>query len=133
MRRFRRRTALLRRPGGNDHFGFREPAVPIPELNVRVDTVHPRGFDPRATLGTIRVPTLWIYGELDTSTPAAKSIRVLDSLSASGVPGIQHRPFSEANHIGMIVRGPNRALMPDFAPGLWDTASNWITRVAPAR
>ncbi len=50
------------------------------EIERRLDSAGPSGFDPRASLETMTAPGLWIYGALDTSVPAARSVRILEDL-----------------------------------------------------
>jgi dienelactone hydrolase len=75
----------------------------------------------------MRVPTLWLYGEWDSSQPSLASVRVLDSLGAIGVP-VTARVFTHANHGLMIARGPGGRRFPNFAPGVWDSVFAWMDR-----
>jgi dienelactone hydrolase len=113
---------------GDDHLGFRDPALPMAELEARVRIRKATGFDPRSDIGSSPVPILWLYGSLDTSTPALKSIAVLDSLKAATSKALSYRLYDGANHVALIVRGPGRHIPPQFVPGLWDYVINWIPR-----
>ena len=108
-----------------DHFGRKPPPLPFSEIDRRLRSVPPSGYDPRAELSRLRIPTLWLFGDWDNSIPVETSIRVLDSLRARGSP-ITVRRFAEANHGLMIARGPNGRALSQFAPGLWDTVASWV-------
>jgi uncharacterized protein len=111
----------------NDHFGMKPPPVPFEELDQRIRSVAPGHFNPRPHLAHAAIPTLWLFGEWDSSQPALASVRVLDSLTARGLP-VTSRVFAHANHGLMIARGPGGKRFPDFAPGVWDSVSVWLTR-----
>jgi dienelactone hydrolase len=72
-------------------------------------------------------PSLWLYGEWDSSLPARASIAVLDSVIEQGKP-VTWRMFPEANHGLFVVRGPNGSRLARFAPGVWDTVFAWTAR-----
>jgi uncharacterized protein len=110
-----------------DHFGMKPPPVPFGELDRRLQTVEPGHFNPRSYLARAVVPSLWLFGEWDSSQPAAASARILDSLAGGGRP-ITSRTFAQANHGLMIARGPAGRRFPDFAPGVWDSVFAWLGR-----
>jgi uncharacterized protein len=110
-----------------DHFGFEPPPVPFPEIDRRLRSVAPGGFDPRAALARMAFPSLWLFGEWDASAPTAASMRVLDSLRPAGVP-LTTAVFPEANHGLFVVRGPRGSRNSDFAPGVWDSVFAWTAR-----
>jgi len=118
-----------------DHFGLKPPPVPFEILEQRVKTLAPAGFNPRANLAAMTLPSLWLYGEWDSSLPAKASAEILESLRARGRP-ITWRMFPEANHGLFVVRGPNGSRLARYAPGVWDTVFAWtrrqsITRATP--
>ena len=110
-----------------DHFGRKPPPLPFPEIDRRMRSVEPSGYDPRSDLSRLGIPTLWLFGDWDNSIPVDGSVRVLDSVQALGSP-ITIRRFVEANHGLMIARGPNGRALSRFAPGVWDTVASWIAR-----
>jgi dienelactone hydrolase len=110
-----------------DHFGLTPPPVPFDVLEQRVKAIAPAGFDPRANLAAMTLPSLWLYGEWDSSLPAKASTEYLESLRVSGRP-ITWRMFPEANHGLFVVRGPNGSRLARFAPGVWDTVFAWTSR-----
>jgi pimeloyl-ACP methyl ester carboxylesterase len=54
------------------------------EIERRLDEAGASGFDPRPILAGLVTPGFWIYGELDTSLPARRSVAVLENLRALG-------------------------------------------------
>jgi dienelactone hydrolase len=87
------------------------------------------GFDPAPILSASQVPTLWLLGDRDASVPTFATVRVLDSLRASG------------NRGHTIVRYPNADhALRDVSTGepvpLWDDMMTWLDEMrilAPAR
>jgi dienelactone hydrolase len=112
-----------------DHFGRRPPPIPFPELDRRMRSTAPAGYDPRGDLAHVATPTLWLFGDWDTSLPVDASVRVLDTLRAAGAR-FTIRRFAESNHGLFVVRGPNGRRLARFAPGVWDTVSAWLDRYA---
>lgn len=110
-----------------DHFGMKPPPVPYEELDRRMQAVRASGHDPRAALTRMKWPSLWLYGEWDSSLPVNRSVAVLDSLTEMGVP-ITWRMFPESNHGLFVVRGPNGRRLARYAPGVWDTVFAWTSR-----
>lgn len=91
----------------------------------------PRGFDPRPVIGALRVPSLWLFGELDNSVPSAKSIAVLDSLKGAGAP-VESRVFPSADHVMTRHDGPLGLIYTD--PASWSVWLGWIQEVTkPSR
>ena len=111
-----------------DHFGRKPPPISFEEIDRRMRSVEPSGYDPRGELSLVRIPTLWLFGDWDNSIPVEPSVRVLDSVSSNGSP-VTVRRFAEANHGLMIARGPNGRLLSRFAPGVWDTVGRWLSRI----
>jgi dienelactone hydrolase len=110
-----------------DHFGLKPPPEPFDTLDARLRSVAAGPFDPRPYLKQMRLPSLWLFGEWDSSLPTKASVRVLDSLRAQGVD-VSVRVFPEANHGLMVVRGPNGRRLANYAPGVWDTVFSWLSR-----
>jgi len=110
-----------------DHFGRKPPPLAFSEVDRRMRSVSPSGFDPRPELARLRTPTLWLFGDWDNSIPVDASVRVLDTLRSLGSP-VTIRRFAEANHGLMIARGPSGRAFSRFAPGLWDTVGSWLVR-----
>lgn len=107
-----------------DHFGFNPPPIPFEEIDRRMRSVAPGDFDPRAALKRMTAPSVWMFGEWDSSAPTAASLRVLDSLRAEHIP-VESHVFAEANHGLAVVRGPRGKRNADFAEGLWDSVFAW--------
>ena len=76
-------------------------SLTITEINDSLRAVGPSGFDPRPSLEALTQPTLWIYGGLDFSHPAAFSEELLAEVEAG-----QDKPWTivtvpDANHEGI--------------------------------
>ena len=56
------------------------------------------GFDPAPVLRASRIPTLWLFGDLDESGPTFASVRVLDALRAAGTDRHTIVRYAGANH-----------------------------------
>jgi pimeloyl-ACP methyl ester carboxylesterase len=54
------------------------------EIEAKLDSAGPSGYDPRPILAGLATPGLWIYGGLDTSVPVARSVAVLEGFRAQG-------------------------------------------------
>jgi uncharacterized protein len=80
------------------------------------------GFDPAAVLGASRTPTLWLLGDRDESGPTFASVRVLDSIRATG------------NDRHTVIRYPNADhALRDVASGeavpIWDHMMTWLRQI----
>lgn len=76
------------------------------------------GSDPAPVLQASHVPTLWLLGDRDASVPTFASVRVLDSIRASG------------SDLHTVVRDPNaNHALRDVASGraapVWDQMMSW--------
>ena len=56
------------------------------------------GFDPARTLTALRVPTLWLLGDLDESVPTFATVRVLESIRAAGNSSHTVIVYPEVDH-----------------------------------
>jgi dienelactone hydrolase len=56
------------------------------------------GFDPAPVLSASRTPTLWLLGDHDESGPTFASVRVLDTIRATGNDGHTIIRYPNANH-----------------------------------
>ena len=81
--------------------GLRAPAGPAltpEELDRRLaDYEGPHGLDTVPLLGTLRVPTLWLLGDLDESIPIRRTQRNLEAAIAEGAT-ITVKTYPGANH-----------------------------------
>ncbi len=85
-----------------------------------------RLYDPVPTAKSLDIPSLWIFGELDSSMPTEWSIDALGSLRAEGRP-IEIEVFPGAEH-GIVLfedRGDERVYL-GYAPGYFETQLEWL-------
>lgn len=87
----------------------------------------PPGYDPQPVLARVRVPSLWLLGELDLSVPTWASERVLAELQKQGLP-ITLVTYPGAGH---NLRGPDQR--PN--PRIWQDIDAFLAtqRIAPSR
>jgi uncharacterized protein len=71
-----------------------------------------RGFDPRQTLESLRVPGLWLLGGDDRSIPTPRTAAILDELRARG------RPFTR-----VVFPGADHSLR---GARIWDEIDPWL-------
>jgi uncharacterized protein len=79
----------------------------------------PPGFDPGPVLLASRTPTLWLLGDRDESGPTFASVRVLDTIRATGNDRYTVIRYPNANHA-----------LRDVATGeavpIWDDMMTWL-------
>lgn len=95
------------------------------EIDRQLENVQPSGFDPRADLAALSIPTLWLYGREDKTVYAPQSVAVLAGLPSP--PTV--RVFPRAGHFVLDTpRGLTSELAGAhrFAPGLFPTISGWL-------
>jgi uncharacterized protein len=80
----------------------------------------PAGYDPLPVMARSKVPSLWLLGEKDLSTPAKASAANLTRLSTEGVP-IDFKTYPNASHGLDDVTTGNR--MP-----YWEDTVDWLRR-----
>lgn len=86
-----------------------------------------RGFDPVPILQSSPVPTLWLFGDRDESVPVFASVRVLDSIRATGNDRHTVVRHANANH---ALRDVDTGEPVQF----WDLVTRWLSEVlAPGR
>lgn len=73
----------------------RDCMASVPEATYRAMMGALMGFDLRAALGRIRVPTLLLSGEKDTNAPAAMMAK-----TATFIPGARYVELAGAGHLG---------------------------------
>jgi len=82
------------------------------------------GFDPAPVLQLSRVPTLWLLGDRDESVPTFASVRVLDSLRATGNNRHTVIRYAHADHhLRDVATG-------DAVP-IWDDMMAWLEHLPP--
>ena len=107
-----------------DHSG--NAIVSLREAEQIIDTVSRRGVDARPPLAELTIPGLWLFGSDDNSIPSRKSIRVLDSLNASGGAMYSHRLYEGTGH-GLVTR--RGALLPRMTPRFAPDAIAWLDSI----
>ena len=106
---------------GEGHRGMAKAT--LAEIDSLVMLREPSGYDPRAILQELEIPTLWLFGGSDLSVPVVKSKAVLDEMITQ-----YRRPFEviiypEARHLGFVMQWPF-----DLAPGFWPDVREWLSR-----
>lgn len=86
----------------------------------------PRGFDPRPVIRGLRMPSLWLFGEVDNSVPTRKSVAALGSLARGGAP-VQWQVFPGADHVMIRHDGPLGLLYSDHDS--WTVWLTWVQQV----
>jgi hypothetical protein len=76
-------------PSVVEHEGIREALTRF---------VGPAGFDPMPIWGRLRIPTLWLLGDLDGSVPTFVSVENLDALTQEGHTEHTVQRFPNAGH-----------------------------------
>jgi pimeloyl-ACP methyl ester carboxylesterase len=97
------------------------------QIDQQLANAQPSGFDPRADLAALSIPTLWLYGREDKTIYAAQSVAVLEGLPTR--PTI--RVFPRAGHFVLDTPHGLSSELPRahrFAPGLFATISGWLAR-----
>lgn len=108
-----------------DHFGWKPPTVPFDSINARLAQEAPSGFDPRATLTRMSLPTLWLYGAWDNSIPVVKSVQNLDAARRALRPFTVHT-YDYGNHGLFVMRGPAKRRLPYYADRVWSDTFAWV-------
>ena len=84
------------------------------------------GYDPQPLLRRLRIPSLWLYGELDRHIPPLLSVERLRAIPGNG---ITIAVFPKANHALVVTRTGLTAEMlrsDTFAPGLFSRVGRWL-------
>jgi uncharacterized protein len=97
------------------------------QIDQQLANAQPSGFDPRADLASLSIPTLWLFGREDKTVYVPQSVAVLEALQAR--PTI--RIFPRAGHFVLDTPHGLSSELPRahrFAPGLFSTISGWLAR-----
>ena len=86
-----------------------------------------RLYDPVPTVASLDIPSLWIFGEDDSSMPTQWSVDELEKLQATGRP-IEIEVYPRAEHgILLMEEGENGERTPiGYAPGYFKRQVNWV-------
>jgi len=98
---------------------------PIDDILDQVRKTGPVGFDPVPSLRRLRIPILWLYGEVDRSQPTALDVPVLERLRTDTGADLTWRVFPKADHFlfelrtGLNSERPSsRGVAPQVAPAV---------------
>ena len=85
----------------------------------------PSGFDPRADLERLSIPTLWLFGAEDKSVYTPQSVEILEALPTKPTirvfPRTGHFILDTPHGLAKELPGAHR-----FAPGLFSTIAAWL-------
>ena len=99
------------------------------EVDQRLATQGPSGFDPLPFLQLMDVPGLWMYGALDKSVPVRQSVLQLEAVTARHDKRFTVMVFEGANHqlLQAETGGCWESLgRPRFARGYVNLMANWM-------
>jgi pimeloyl-ACP methyl ester carboxylesterase len=88
-------------------------------------------YDPAPALDRVMCPALFIYGSVDSNVPVDPSVAIIKrAMKTSGNKDIVIKVFSNGRHD--LIEGKDGGpveftRMWRFAPGYWDTMSEWVT------
>jgi uncharacterized protein len=105
--------------------GLLNPPPTDAAIRKQLEGVGPSGFDPRADLDRLSIPTLWLFGRQDKSVYAPQSVAILQALPTK--PTI--RVFPAAGHFILDTPHGLSDEIPRahrFAPGLFPTIAGWL-------
>lgn len=95
------------------------------QIDQQLAGVQPSGFDPRADLTRLSIPTLWLFGREDKTIYAPQTVVVLEGLPTPPTvrvfPGAGHYVLDTPHGLTSELAGAHR-----FAPGLFSTISGWL-------
>lgn len=86
-----------------------------------------RLYDPFPTVKALHMPSLWIFGDEDSSMPSQDSIAKLAELQALGLP-IEVKVFEDTEHGILLFEGDlstDRSYL-GYAPGYLDLQVQWL-------
>jgi pimeloyl-ACP methyl ester carboxylesterase len=90
-------------------------------------------YDPGPTLRQLRVPTLALFGELDTNILPGKNAAAWDAaLKAAGNKDYAIRILPKANHLMLEAKAGNNAEIPSlqrFVPTYYSTVIEWLAKL----
>ena len=91
----------------------------------------PSGFDPRADLERLSIPTLWLFGREDKSVYAPQSVSILEALPTK--PTI--RVFPRAGHFVLDTPHGLSSELPHahrWQTGFFPAIAGWLAQAVPA-
>ncbi len=97
----------------------------------RLAAAQPSGFDPRADLARLKIPTLWLFGRADKTVYVPQSVEILRRLD----PAPTIRVFPGAGHFILDTPHGLTSEIPKahrFAPGLFAAIAAWLAHLPTA-
>jgi dienelactone hydrolase len=111
--------------------GVREPPPTDAEIHSVLDSHPDAGFDPRAAIASLRIPTLWQYGDVDKRQYTPESVAIL----ADAAPGATVRVYAGGAHsLRLTTNGlvSEERATTGFVPQLFGDLAAWLSlRAAP--
>jgi len=95
------------------------------QIHEQLASTQPSGFDPRADLARLSIPTLWLFGREDKTVYVPQTVAVLERLPSR--PTV--RVFPRAGHFVLDTPHGLSSELPHahrFAPGFFATISAWL-------
>jgi dienelactone hydrolase len=89
----------------------------------------PGGFDPMPAIRSLRIPALWVYGELDKHIPPRLSVSRLQPVAAEAGRDFSILVYPTANHALVETQTGLTAEMlrsDTFAPGMFAQVGDWL-------
>jgi uncharacterized protein len=109
--------------------GDRPQTLSDAEVDARVERAGPGGIDPLPWIRALRIPALWLYGELDHVVPPRLSAARLAPLGAEPGRDFRVETFPRANHALVETRSglTSEMLRSDrYARGLFARVAAWL-------
>ena len=105
--------------------GKREPPPTDADIHAALSSVGDDGYDPRADIRALAIPTLWQYGDVDKRQYTPESVAIL----ADAAPGATVRVYAGGAH---SLRATTNGLISEerdttgFVPGLFADLAAWL-------
>jgi uncharacterized protein len=111
--------------------GVREPPPTDAEIHSVLDSHPDAGFDPRAAIASLRIPTLWQYGDVDKRQYTPESVAIL----ADAAPDATIHVYAGGAHsLRLTTAGlvSEERATTGFVPQLFNDLAAWLSlRAAP--
>lgn len=101
----------------------------LESIDAAMAEVEPKGLDASVFIAELRIPGLWIYGDLDQSVPWRQGVQDLAEIRAEWDRDFTWHVFEGANHGLRVARtgGPWERPTPTRAvPGYFEAQASWL-------